>query len=515
MIGKEWSHPHKPACFACFLDYLMPMELAESPVHAPEINRDGLVWLNTDKPLSLSDLRGKLVLLDFWTFCCINCMHILPTLQKIEKAFSHEVMVIGVHSPKFAAEKDIENVKQAIARYDIRHPVIHDANHILWGQYNVHAWPTMVFIDPNGYITGVSTGEPEPLHLMNAVRDALDEYDDKGMLKTSAFAWATPKVEPTSLRFPGKIKPLPGQIKQWMVADSGHHQIVIFDDNGQEVERYGAGRMGCDDGDKTHACFNAPQGLIANNDSIYVADTGNHAIRRIDRNTGEVSTLAGTGMRGMMLMNKFEKAFGRSLASPWDLEIKNHILFFASAGSHQIGAIDLVQNVVRVVAGSGNEGLGDGEPLLANMAQPSGLVLNSDKSKLFFADSETSSIRFIDMDEIKVRTIVGKGLFEFGHINGSVNDALLQHPLGVCLFDDDRILVSDSYNNAIRLIDMNTLSVSDLDNHEWVCSDAVCLPFHEPAGLWADGENRILVSDTNNHRIVEIRRDLKTSRKWA
>ena len=517
MIGKERRLGDKPACFMGFVHYLVVMEQSESPIHAPEINRDGLLWLNTDKPLSLADLRGKLVLLDFWTFCCINCIHILPTLQKVEKAFGHEVMVIGVHSPKFSAEKDVENVKQAIARYDIRHPIIHDPQHILWGHYNIHAWPTMVFIDPNGYIAGVNTGEPEPLHLLNSVRDALDEYEEKGVLKSSPFSWATPTIENTALRFPGKIKPLPmqGGAKQWMVADSGHNQIVIFDDTGIEIERYGAGRAGCDDGDKTQACFNSPQGLIANNDSIYVADTGNHAIRRIDRDTGHVSTLSGTGLRGMMLINKFEKAFGRALASPWDLEIKNHILFFTNAGSHQIGAIDLVQGVVRVVAGSGAEGLRDGDPLFVDMAQPSGLVLNSDKSKLFFTDSETSSIRYIDMDEIKVRTIVGKGLFDFGHVNGSVHDALLQHPLGVTLVDDDRILVADSYNNALRQIDINTLLVSDVDNHEWECRDDVCLPFHEPAGIWADGESRILVSDTNNHRIVEIRRDIKTSRKWA
>lgn len=491
------------------------MEPSESPIHAPEINREGLTWLNTDRPFSLSDLRGKLVILDFWTFCCINCIHILPTLQKIEAAFGHEVMVIGVHSPKFSAEKDIEKVKQAIARYDIRHPVIHDPSHILWGHYNVHAWPTMVFIDPLGYIAHVNTGEPEPLHLLNTIRDALDVYDEKAVLKPSPFSWKQSETKATRLRFPGKIKKMPGKIKQWMVADSGHHQIVLFDDHGGEIERYGAGRAGCDDGDKTHACFNSPQGLIANNDSIYVADTGNHAIRRIDRTTGEVTTLSGTGLRGMMLINKFEKAFGRALASPWDLEIKNNILFFSSAGTHQIGAIDLVEGVVRVVAGSGIEGLRDGEPLVADMAQPSGLALNSDMSKLFFTDSETSAIRFIDMDEIKIRSIIGKGLFEFGHDNGPIQDATMQHPLGLCLFDDDRILVADSYNDALRLIDMNTRQVSDVDNHGWNCTDEICLPFNEPAGIWADGENRILVADTNNHRIVEIRRDLKTSRKWA
>lgn len=487
----------------------------ESPIHASEINRDGLIWLNTDQPFSLADLRGKLVLLDFWTSCCINCMHLLPTLKKIEKAFGHEVMVIGVHSPKFSAEKNIENLKQAIARYDIRHPIVHDPDHILWGNYNVHAWPTLVFISPDGYITATHAGEPEPLHLLNAIRDTLDAYDEKGILKPSAFSWAAPALHSQTLRFPGKIKRLPGAIKQWMIADSGHNQIVICDDHGAVIERYGSGRADCDDGEKHKACFNNPQGLIANNDSIYVADTGNHAIRRIDRGTGMVTTLSGTGLRGMMLINKFEKAFGRSLASPWDLEIKNHILFFANAGTHQIGAIDLVNGMVRVVAGSGNEGLRDGDPLFADMAQPSGFVLNSDKSKLFFADSETSAIRFIDMDAIKVRTVVGKGLFEFGHTNGSVHDALMQHPLGLSLLDDNRIVVADSFNNAIRLIDINTLTVNDLNESFWTCADEPCLPFHEPAGICTDGESRLLVSDTNNHRIIEILLESKTTRIWA
>lgn len=491
------------------------MELFEAPTRAPEINRPGLFWLNTPSPLSLADLRGKVVLLDFWTFCCINCMHILPTLRRIETAFADEVMVIGVHSPKFAAEKDIENVRRAIARYGIQHPVIHDPQFMLWHQYDVHAWPTMVYIDPLGRILGQQSGEPDPLHLMNSVRDMLDHYEAHGVLQPKPFPFAAPAVEPTTLRFPAKIKPLPGPAKQWIIADSGHNQIAVLDDAGAEIKRYGSGRADCGDGDAQTASFNAPQGLVADEAFIYVADTGNHAIRRIDRANDAITTLAGTSERGMLLLNKFEKAMGRALASPWDLELKNHVLFFANAGTHQIGGLDLQSGQLRVVAGSGAENIQDGDVLQAQLAQTSGFAFNAAKDRLYFVDSETSSLRYIDMTRGRVETLIGTGLFDFGHQNGALEDATLQHCLGLCLLDDNHILIADSYNAAIRLVDLENKQVEDLDGNGWLCTDPLCLPFAEPAGICADGENRLLLADTNNHRIVEIRRDKGETRTWA
>src|ERR1043166_8347745 len=152
--------------------------LSTAPIRAPELARPGLLWLNTDKPLSLADLRGKIVLLDFWTFCCINCIQILPTLRKAEDAFRDELVVIGVHSPKFAAEKDLHNLEQALQRYGILHPVIHDPEMILWREYAVNAVPTLVMIDPAGMIIGEHWGEPEPLQLLNGLRDTIDHYDE-------------------------------------------------------------------------------------------------------------------------------------------------------------------------------------------------------------------------------------------------------------------------------------------------------------------------------------------------
>lgn len=491
------------------------MQSFEGLIHAPEINREGITWLNVPAPLSLADLRGKIVLLDFWTSCCINCLHVLESLKKVEAHFPDEVVVIGVHSPKFAAEKKIENVKAAIARYGITHPVIHDPNLVLWGEYNVHAWPTLIFIDTQGKITGTHEGEPDPLHLLNAMRDAADYFNANGTLKPQPFKQLQNSLALTRLCFPGKIKPLPGPAKQWVVADSGHNQIVVFDDHGTEVKRYGSGDKGGLDGISHLASFNAPQGLIANKTTLFVADTNNHAIRSIDRKTGIVKTLSGNGSRGTLLLDHFEKAENVALASPWDLEIKNTYLFFANAGTHQLGAIDISQNALRVVAGNGNESIVDDRVLQAELAQPSGLALAPDGTRLYFVDAETSSLRTLDMKSATIMTLVGAGLFDFGHVNGPLSDARMQHGLGLALLDENHIVVADTFNNVIRLINLVTRTVSDLIDESWTCLDPICTPFAEPAGVVADGAGRLLVCDTNNHRIVDCDLVNKTMRSWG
>ncbi|HEX2869201.1 MAG TPA: thioredoxin-like domain-containing protein [Ignavibacteriales bacterium] len=125
---------------------------------APEFP-DGLDWLNVDHPIKLSDLRGKVVLLDFWTFCCINCMHIIPDLKKLEAKYPGELAVIGVHSAKFLSEQETGNIRQAILRYDIEHPVVNDKDFKIWTSYGANAWPTVVLIDPRGDVVGHHSGE--------------------------------------------------------------------------------------------------------------------------------------------------------------------------------------------------------------------------------------------------------------------------------------------------------------------------------------------------------------------
>lgn len=489
----------------------------DAVLRAPEIARPGLEWFNTLRPLSLRDLRGKLVILDFWTYCCINCMHVLPSLRRVEEAFPDEVAVIGVHSPKFAAERDGRNLRQAIARYGIRHPVVNDPGMTLWRQYGVRAWPTLVFVSPEGRIIGQAPGEPDPDRLFEAVGEVVEAGRREGVLEPAPLPLDLPAANGGRLAFPGKIKPLAdgAGAARWAVADAGHHQIVLFDDGGREVRRFGSGRPGFADGTSERASFDGPQGLVCGEGAIYVADTGNHAIRRIELPSGAVSTLAGTGRRGPVLSGA-APGVEAALASVWDLELSGARLLFANAGTHQLGEYDLEAGTVQALAGSGGEDIADGPAEQALLAQPSGLALSPDGERLAFADSETSSVRLVGLEgERRVETVVGAGLFDFGHVNGPLRAARLQHALGLAWLDRERLLVADSYNHALRLIDLDAGQVRDFDDGSFVCEDSLCLPLGEPAGVFAWNASRVLVSDTNNHRILEYRIAEKAYRTWA
>ncbi|MEE9545450.1 MAG: thioredoxin-like domain-containing protein [Rhodospirillales bacterium] len=484
--------------------------------HAPDLTGSRLRWFNVERPLSLEDLRGRLVILDFWTFCCINCMHVLSTLKVIEETFPEEVVVIGIHSPKFEAERDAANVAQAIARYDIRHPVVHDPEMTLWRAYCVRAWPTLLFLSPDGMIIGSVPGEPDRLQLTRGIGKMLGDWKDKGMMAPKRLALRRPTKTDGLLRFPGKIKPLreAGDGKLWAVADSGHHQIVILDDDGCEVRRFGGGEAGFIDSDAANSAFHSPQGLICGAGVIYVADTGNHAIRLIDLEKDEIITLAGTGERGMALCGPAPGSEA-VLASVWDLELAGERLFFANAGTHQLGELDLASNQVRPLAGTSGEDIIDGPSMEALLAQPSGLALDGKAGTLYFADSETSSVRALNLKSpSRVDTLVGTGLLDFGAINGPFETARLQHPLGLTWIEG-ALVVADSYNNRLRVLSFNNRQVNDLGENRFTCADNSCLAVSEPAGVAADGNDRLLLADTNNHRVVEIRRRQETLSVWA
>jgi thiol-disulfide isomerase/thioredoxin/sugar lactone lactonase YvrE len=487
-------------------------------VHAPEIDLPGLEWLNVERPLSLAALRGKLVILDFWTFCCINCMHVLPTLRRVEDAFPTELAVIGVHSPKFAAERDAANVRAAIARYGIRHPVVHDPEFRLWRAYAVRAWPTLVFVAPDGTVLGQHAGEPDPEALLAGVGEFLGQARAAGALRPAPLALAPAAPGTGRLAFPGKIKAWRRNgATRWVIADSGHHQIVVVDERGAEIARIGAGAGGRNDGPLAEARFDGPQGLVAEGDVIYVADTGNHAIRKVDLAAGQVATLAGTGRRGPALGHP-APAVAAALASPWDLALDGHRLYFANAGTHQLGQLDLAAGTVAALAGDSGEAIEDGPALAARLAQPSGLALDAGARQLYFVDSETSAVRELDLDAGRVRTLVGHGLFDFGHRNGAFGEARLQHPLGIDWAPVEgtpgRLYVADSYNGRVRAVDLAAQRIDDVDGEGFVCADPVCLPAGEPAGVAVAGLQRLLVADTNNHRVLEYDLVGRSYRTW-
>ena len=481
---------------------------------APDFDRAGLEWLNVARPLTMADLKGRLVVLDFWTFCCVNCFQVLPTLKRIEETFPADVAVIGVHSPKFDHERDLDALRAAVERYGVTHPVVHDPHMTLWEEYCVRAWPTLVLISPDGFVIGQIAGEPHPDLLMQGLGDMIKQFWERGEMEPTALPIAPlPTRGRQRLRFPGKIKPcpLPDGGKGWAVADTGHNQIALLDDDGRVLMRWGSGKAGFEDGSGGSATFDGPEGLVCDAKAVYVADTRNHAVRRIDRDSGEVSTLAGIGVRGPALHGT-EPGGGTALASPWDLELADGRLFIANAGSHQIVAMELASGMVRALAGGSGEAIVDGSGEHAMLAQPSGLALAPDGGALYFADSETSAVRRLLLDGSgRVETIVGAGLFDFGHENGPLAKARMQHPLGLACLDDRRLVVADSYNGVLRLVDLEAGMVSDIKT----CGNGVCLPLSEPAGVVADGPNRLLVSDTNNHCVVELNLDDGSMRTWG
>jgi sugar lactone lactonase YvrE len=481
---------------------------------APEIAKPGLQWFNVAAPVSIESLRGRIVILDFWTEGCINCIHIIPILRGIEDKFPDKVAVIGVHSPKFAEEKNASSVEDAIKRYEIHHPIVHDPSLSIWKDYGVQAWPTLVIIGPDGVVLGQIAGEPDPVKFPEVIAKLVDGAGKNGELKPATLALKLEEEPKGRFLYPGKLKAVPGATPQWVLADSGHNQIVLLDDKGTDVKRFGSGTASLKDGDASAAAFNHPQGLIASDEAIFVADTGNHAIRRIDLKSGAVTTLAGDGKRGTTLSESAQAGKTTSLASPWDLEKKGDKVYFANAGTHQIGVLDLGKNTIARLAGSGAENILTGSPSKAAFAQPSGLSLSKDGDTLYVADAESSSIRAIDLRDDSTKTLVGTGLFDFGKNDGAFSSARLQHPLGVSV-DGDQLFVADTYNSRIRTLDLAKKTVSDFDGGKYTCTDPICYPTREPAGIVAANPDRILLVDTGNQRVEEYTPSTKTSRTWA
>ena len=312
----------------------------ESPVHAPEIPPH-LSWLNTDQPLSLAQLKGKIVLLDFWTFCCINCMHIIPDLKKLEAKYPEELVVIGVHSAKFTNERETESIRQAILRYEIKHPVVNDRNFEVWNEYGVHAWPTLVLINPNGRVIGTHSGEDIFDLFDQVIGQAVAYFDRKGELKRGPLKMALEEAKQpnTLLAYPGKISADPKK-NRLAISDSNHNRILLTDPDGRILEVIGSGRIGAEDGSFEEAEFDHPQGTFIEGDIVYIADTGNHLVRVADLAKREVKTLLGTGQRARGF-NQKGKGTDVALNSPWDLLVHEGKLYIAMAGPHQLWVADL------------------------------------------------------------------------------------------------------------------------------------------------------------------------------
>ncbi|MEW9517621.1 NHL domain-containing thioredoxin family protein [Streptomyces tubercidicus] len=459
-------------------------------VRAPELTGKG-GWLNTgNKGLTLSDLRGRIVVLDFWTFCCVNCLHVLDELRELEERHRDTVVIIGVHSPKFVHEAEHQAVADAVERYGVEHPVLDDPELATWKQYAVRAWPTLVVIDPEGYVVAQHAGEGHAHAIEKLVEELEAEHTAKGTLHRGDGPYVPPEPVATDLRFPGKAVRLPGG--SILVSDTTRHQLVELAADGEQVlRRIGTGERGL-----TPDSFNEPQGLALLPDGrVAVADTVNHAIRVFDPDSGALETVAGTGKQWWQGSPTSGPAREVDLSSPWDLAWWQDRLWIAMAGVHQLWTYDPAAGTVEVAAGTTNEGLVDGPAAEAWFAQPSGLAAAGDR--LWIADSETSAVRWVEPaetgDGYVVRTAVGTGLFDFGHRDGAADQALLQHPLGVTALPDGSVAIADTYNHALRRFDPASGEVTTLAKD-----------LREPSGaVLVDGD--LVVVESARHRLTRLR----------
>jgi thiol-disulfide isomerase/thioredoxin len=515
----------------------------------------GRNWLNTGgKTLDLEALRGKIVLLDFWTFCCINCLHVLDELRPLEEEYSDVLVTVGVHSPKFEHEADPVALAAAVERYEIHHPVLDDPELDTWKAYTARAWPTLVVIDPEGYIVAHLSGEGHADGLAVLIPELIAEHEAKGTLHRGSGPYVAPEPTAGTLRFPGKALFLPAgrgsgadeasdggpaagaavkdaaEKGSWLVTDTGHHRVVELGTDFKTVlATFGSGTKGYADGpaagDTATAQFNEPQGLVLLPEDVaakvgydvVIADSVNHRLRGLSLTDGKASTLAGNGVQrlletGPARVDEDAAGFtGRlsghplevSLSSPWDLvwSRKLNAVVIAMAGTHQIFSFDPVSGEVDIIAGNGLEGLLDGPAHEAWFAQPSGLAEDADGS-IWVADSETSALRKLVIDDagsITVESAVGKGLFDFGFRDGSAAEARLQHPLGVTVLPDGSVAIADTYNGAVRRYDPASGTVSTLARGLLEPSDVIVDHTHS-----AGSEPLLVVVEANKHQVVFV-----------
>ena len=458
-------------------------------------------WLNVERPVTPADLDGRVVVVDFWTSCCINCLHTLPILSALEKKHAGAgLVVIGVHSPKFDVESEQERLRSAIAENDIAHPVAVDGSMKIWTRWKAQGWPTIVVLDAKGRIVWTKSGEPKPAELGDVVSAALDEATREGILKRGPIPGLKIEAPDTGpLAFPGKIVALSGG--GFALSDTGHHRIVILDRDFAVKDVVGTGLAGATDGGYAEASFKKPQGIAELGDLLYVADTENHLVRAIDPKKKTVTTVAGTGVLGGARLEGKTPSRIVSLRSPWDLLVIDGALWIALAGSHQLGLYDPTDQTVALVAGNGAERRADGAALDASFAQPSGLA--TDGTTVWIADSETSSIRAVAVASKSVKTVVGKDLFVFGDKDGSADLVRLEHPLGVAYGAPGpkgarpAVWIADTYNSKIKRIEPatgSTRTVVGARTHE---------ALFEPSGLLVVGAGLVVV-DTRHHRLARV-----------
>ncbi len=452
---------------------------------APDFPAD-LEWVNTGNPPRIAELRGRVIVLWFWTYDSVNCWNLVPDLRLLAERYHDGVTVIGVHCPKYPRQRAGESVLAAVNRLGLRHAVAHDCGFRLWRDYAIEAWPSVAVVDAEGRLAAVFAGEGRRDEIDACIAALLDEA---ALHDLRVFESTPPALRPEprlALAFPGKVL---ADEKFLYVADSGHHRVLECRHDGRVMRVFGSGNAGYGDGASAMACFEDPQGLARHGNALYVADRGSHAVRRIDLESGMVSTVLGTGRPGRSRPDGVD-ALTCALNSPLDLAVIGDDVYVAVAGQNQIWRLDLATGLVSMLVGNGDLGLADGTGDAAKLAQPCGLAVAG--RDLVVADSEASAVRIVHVDDGRIETLLGLGLYEFGDATGNREQARLQHPLAVAADKRGTIYIADSYNDSIKLLRRKTGEVRRM---------RMQYRLQEVQGLCLAG-NLLWIANTNLHEIA-------------
>lgn len=464
--------------------------MSAKPVAAPEFPGP-LEWFNVDSPLRLHEQRGRVTLLNFSTYCPLQSLGLLEVLQYLENKYHDDVVVIGIHAARFPGEKTGEHLQKTINRCQVRHPVINDTELRLWRTYGIRHSPTIVVVDPGGIIVGAVSGDNKCYKLDRVIGHLLSRERRTALPRTAAYT-LRPVPEPAhTLSFPGKILAARGRM---FIADSGHNRILETTLQGHVLHRYGNETPGFIDGNGAAAAFCNPQGMVLDGDYLYVADSGNHAIRRIHLHSEDVVTIAGTGKPGDIPDDDyFNNPLEANLNAPCGLALAANVIYIAMTGLNQIWSLSLVTNTLEIFAGSGAKGLEDGASRVASFARPAALAILG--NSLYVVDSESSALRAVNLTTRGVKTLAGQGPLEYGDSDGLLSAARFQYPLDINADAGDQSLwVADTYNNKIRKIEVinNTVSSIRIERR-----------LNEPGGL-AFSNDTLYIANTNLHEIVRL-----------
>ena len=466
------------------------------PLAAPEFPQ-GLEWLNSE-PVSMAEQRGRVVLLAFWAASSAYSHQVLIDLQSLMARFSDSATLVAVHTPKFEAERDSRLAQKALNSLGLRIPLVHDADFLLWQHFELTAWPSVVVIDTTQQLCRLLAGDSIKAELETLIGDLLDQAGLKERVFQAAPTGSKPEPR-LPLLFPAGIAVNANRL---FVADTAHHRIVECSHDGRIMRQIGTGNPGLVDGNSAEACFNRPRGLFLSRDSLYIADAGNHALRRMSLLSGDTDTLAGNGTRGVSANLVAEDPLRSGLDTPWALVGNHDKIYMAMATGQEIWEYDQGTRRIRSIAGTGHIGLCDGAGERAMLAQPSGMAMI--QQTLYVVDSASSSVRGINVQGGQVHTLLGHGLFDFGDQDGPRQHALQQCPYGLCL--DARapqLWIADSYNNQIRSLRLGGGELKKLSLNYALC---------EPAAI-TSSEGVLWVTNTNAHEVLRIEIDTAQVRR--